>query len=138
MAVTITVDATWRLSRVEFNLPHSMTQTVMGYGEVLLQKAKSAGPEADILKSRSTNPDTYGSMPGAPVNRSLTPEVLAETIDIEGKPVSLEALVVALGQFFEKWRVEDIDMPTPLQTVPQAAKLTPVPPPPLIPEPAPV
>ena len=142
--VTVSVEASWRLSRVEFNLPHSLTQNVMGYGEVLLQEADGAGPEAAILRSRSipfgeADPKTYGSMPSTMVTRALTPEVLAETIDIEGTQVSLEDLMGALNDFFEKWRVEDASKPPiePLPT-PEAEAVTPIPATPLIPDPVPL
>jgi hypothetical protein len=131
--VDVTVNATWRLSRVEFNLPHSVPQGVVGYGEVLLQEA--AGQEASIMRRRSPNPmggitpdpKTYGSMPSDMVVRGITPEVLAEEIQFDGNTVSFEATLGALAAFFAKWRAEDAAKPVEPPPLPEGAALTPVP-----------
>ena len=143
---TVTVDATWRLSRVELMLPHSgMPQSIMGYGEVLLKEAAGAGPEAAILQRRAPRSDagdgpmTYGSMPSDTVMRQITPELLADTVGDVGKEVSLSDTLQVLAMFFEKWRVEDVGKPpeTVAGAVPPPEPLTPMPPPAMIPEPLP-
>ena len=45
-SVTVSVAATWRLSRVEFNTPHEGPQSVLGYGEVLLEEPAEPSPQA--------------------------------------------------------------------------------------------
>ena len=46
-------------------------------------------------------------MPAAPVTRTLTPEVLAETVGEEGKEVTFAQALAVLAMFFDKWRLED-------------------------------
>ena len=142
----VTVDATWRLSRVELMLPHSLPQNIMGYGEVLLKEAAGAGPEAAIMQRRGApkgdagnGPATYGSMPSDSVMRQITPELLADTVGDPGKEVTLGDTLQVLAMFFEKWRVEDVGKPpeTVVGAVPPPEPPTPMPPPVMVPEPLP-
>jgi hypothetical protein len=126
MTVTVSVDATWRLSRVEFNTQHNMPWDVRGMGEVLLQEATESAP---ILGkgTRDGEKVTYGAMPSTPVSR-LIDDVMEETVDVGGTAVSFKTIMDALPLFFEKWRTEDADTPMPTMSAPQAAKETEMPP----------
>jgi len=116
--VTVTVDATWRMSRVEFSQPHSSTGSVTGYGEVLLQEPAEPSPGAAILRNGTPSPfmveqKTYGTMPGGVVTRSIS-SVMEETVEIsEGTLVlSFAQVFEAMEAFLVRWRAEDQDKPT--------------------------
>jgi len=125
MTVTVSVDATWRLSRVEFNTQHNTPWDVRGMGEVLLQEATEPAP---ILGrgTRDGEKVTYGVMPSLPVSRLIS-DVMEETVDVGSTVVSFKTIMDALPLFFEKWRTEDADTPMPTMIAPQAAELTPMP-----------
>lgn len=133
----VTVDATWRMSRVEFNTPYEPTGTIVGFGEVLLQAPSSPSPEAaSILRPRhqGASGKTYGTMQGATVTRVLA-DVLDQEIDIEGVgKVSFSQAMAAMEKFLQTWLVEDEQKPE-VGRVPQTEELTPVavlgPPPPM-------
>jgi hypothetical protein len=138
--VTVTVEATWRMSRAEFNLPYlegesALKQTVIGFGEVLLQES---GEPAPIMRNgRMAGPEvkTYGAMPGASVMRDVD-VVKEETVEVDGTSITFGSLLEGLGLFFERWRTEDSIAVNPMG-VPPAAKTTEVfhMPPPAIPTP---
>ena len=109
MTVTVSVDATWRLSRVEFNTMHNMPWDVHGRGEVLLQEASEPAP---ILGkgTRDGEKVTYGTMPSLPVSRLIS-DVIAETVEVGGNTISFDTIMQALPLFFEKWRTEDAENP---------------------------
>ena len=74
----VTVDATWRMNRVEFALPHDAQHFATGHGEVLLKGSPTG--DAAMLKRRPLfatpqdeigGPITYGAMPADPVGRML-------------------------------------------------------------------
>jgi hypothetical protein len=126
MTITVSVDATWRLSRVEFNTRHDVPWDVRGIGEVLLQEATEPAP---ILGkgTRDGEKVTYGVMPSAPVSR-LIDDVMEDTVDFNGETVSFKAIMDVLPLFFQKWRTEDESKPPPTpMVVPQAAPETPMP-----------
>jgi len=124
MAVTVVVDATWRLSHVEFSTPLGYPGTVMGHSEIVLDKPSESPPGEDtVLRARTTG-ETYGTMSGATITRGID-VVAEETVEVEGQTISLGTVVAALDAFMRKWRSEDAGNP-PLVT-PQAEALTPVP-----------
>jgi hypothetical protein len=115
MTVTVTVDATWRMSRVELIAPHSPTGMVYGYGEVLLQEPDKPSEGASILRTRhplSPAPasieesKTYGTMVVAPTMRGVG-SVLNDTVEVDGVKITFAAVMEALSLFMDKWRVED-------------------------------
>ena len=126
MAVTVVVDATWRMSHIEFSTPLGYPGTVMGHSEIVLQEpdAPPTDMEPVTLRARVAG-ETYGTMIGATVTRNID-AVAEETVEVDGQTISFTTLVVALGAFMRKWRSEDAGNP-PLVT-PQAEALTPMPP----------
>jgi hypothetical protein len=106
---TVTVEATWRLNRVEINTPSGLPGVVSGYPELLLEDAGKA----------------FGSMPQPAVSRVFD-SVLDDTVMVDGVEVSFETVTVALEQFIRKWQVENETNPPP--PIAKAAELTPVPP----------
>jgi len=139
-SVTVSVAASWRLGRVEINTPLGVPQSVVGYGEVLLQEPEKPSEGANIFRvsgmpfAGGEPGKIYGTMPGAPVFRTIE-DVLKDTIDVNGTPVSFEAILEVMRGFMEKWRIEDASKPpvTPMTPGP-GAELTPIPPPPLPPD----
>ena len=137
--VTVSVAASWRLGRVEINTPLGVTQSIIGYGEILLQEPETPSDGAAIFRAMpfaGAEPSkTYGTMPGAPVSRPLA-DVMKDTIEVNGTAISFEAVLEVMKGFFEKWRAEDAAKPpvTPLSPG-SGAELTPMPPPPLPPSP---
>lgn len=129
--ITVSVDATWRLSRVEILTPLHMpdTGTVIGYTEVMLAEPATPSEGADVLRSglRSTDPKIYGAMPGAQVARPIDTS-MDETVEVDGITLSLTQTLDAIKEFVRRWRAEDMAKPPP--TMPVAASLTPVPHPP--------
>ncbi len=133
MTVTVSVDATWRLSRVSFNTAHDTPWDVEGSGEVLLQEAE--GSTAPILGGRAAREGekkTYGTMPSLPVSRLIN-DVMEETVEIDGATVSFKTIMDALPKFFERWRAEDTEAfekwvaeGTPGLLTPKAAPETPM------------
>jgi len=133
MTVTVSVDASWRMSRVEFQTPHGVPGVVQGVGEVLLQEPAKPSDGAEIL--RAPNPfgsvvpasKTYGTLPGALVSRPMSEETMAETIEVDGKTITFGSVVDSIKTFMEKWRAEDAAKPPVTLVSPQAAELTPMP-----------
>jgi len=116
--VTVTVDATWRMSRVEFSQPYSESGSITGYGEVLLQEPAEPSPGAAILRNGTPSPfmaeqKTYGTMPGGVVGRSIS-SVMEETVEIDGGTLvlSFAQVFAAMEAFLVKWRAEDQSKPT--------------------------
>lgn len=139
-SVTVTVSATWRLSRVEFALPWDSLKSVVGYGEILLgEDPGSPGPA--MMKRRAVGPaplaaaegnGVYGTMPSTSISRSIDEELLASTVDVDGVTTDFKTVLLTLRAFFDKWRLEDETKPDPM-AVPEGAKLTPVTVPPVNP-----
>jgi hypothetical protein len=123
----VTVDATWRMSRVEFNTPYDPGGTVVGFGEVLLQEPSTPVPGV-FRRARDGSGSvgkTYGAMPGATVTRALA-DVADEEIEIDGVKVTFSGAMQAMEKFLQKWLVEDESKPEESGRVP-GAELTPVP-----------
>lgn len=99
---TVSVDATWRMTRFEINAPHTTAAAVYGYSEVLLQ----------VPSSKDGEKVTYGAMPGKLISRVVN-DVLEETVDVNGKPVSFTMVLESLEAFCNKWKVEDESKPPP-------------------------
>ena len=129
-SVTVSVAATWRLSRVEFNTPHNGRYNVLGFGEVLLEEPAEASPGATILQT-TADAKVYGAMPSSRVSRAID-TVNEDTVVVEGTTVSFAAIMEALPLFFEKWRIEDLEnppaaIPEATMAIPKAAHFTPMP-----------
>ena len=125
MTVTVSVNATYRLSRVEISSPHVPAGTVNGYSEILLE-SPSGEASAALASLRSTRGDagkTLGIMPGDTISRT-TAEAVNDTVDVDGVVFSFQDILKVLGLFFEKWRAEDAGKP-------EAETITPPPMPPL-------
>jgi len=108
MTVTVSVNATYRLSRVEISAPHVPAGTVNGYSEILLEEP-SGEPSAALAKLRNTKGDaskTLGVMPGDTISRSMA-EALNDSVEVDGTVVYFQDVLKVLGVFFEKWRTED-------------------------------
>jgi len=109
--VVVEVAATRRISRVEMTLPAGSSGTIFGTVEVLLQESGAPPP---IMKGvRQISPriagedtKTYGTLPAAPVARDFI-NVAEETVEVAQTVISFETIVLALGQFFERWSAED-------------------------------
>jgi hypothetical protein len=141
--ITVSVDATWRLARVEIAMPRDMPGNVIGYTEVMLTEPATPSEGANVLRSGLpfADPKTYGVMPGATVARPLD-TVLDETVEVEGLTLSMTNVMDALKEFTRRWRVEDVAKPPATMIAPTAAEPTefmavrdpivtvPVPPPP--------
>ena len=112
--VKVTVDATWRLSRVEFHMPATTENGVVnGFGEVLLKNGDKS----------------YGKMPGDTIMRPLG-DVMKDVVELDGKPIEFSTVLVALGTFMEKWRLEDeVNPPVGRATEPVTVDGTPPNPP---------
>ena len=113
MTVIVEVAATRRISRVEMMLPAGSSGTIFGTVEVLLQE--SGTPPPPIMKGvrpamapriAGEEVKTYGTLSAAPVLRDFT-AVAGETVEVNNTVISFETVVLALGQFFERWIVED-------------------------------
>jgi len=110
----VTVEATWRMNRVEFVAPHSESGTVIGYGEILLEEPDAPG-------------GIYGVLPAEAISRQMA-DVMQETVDVQGMTVTFDFAVAALEAFFERWRSEDEEeLPPPEMPLPRAAPLTEMP-----------
>ena len=105
MSVAVTVEATWRMSRIEFNSQHKAPATVVGYSELLLEPK---GGDAEVFDK-----ETGGIMPGAPISRPLDDTTLNDTIEVDGKTIHFASVVACLNAFMEKWRIEDANLPSP-------------------------
>jgi hypothetical protein len=131
MTVTVSVDVTHRVSRLEFSSPIGGNSVVFAYGEVLLQEPSKPSEGAEILHVRTPimsvasgdGRRTYGTMPGSQVMRT-TAEVANETVDVNGTTIDFKTVQEAFAAFFDKWRVEDANKP------PEPLVLASLPPPP--------
>jgi hypothetical protein len=107
MTVTVSVDATWRMARVEIFEPHSDTGTVNGYGEVLIEEPTGTASKMPGITPYGDKSSTLGVMPGAKVIR-VVGDVLNDAVDVgDGKMILFGDLLEAMALFMEKWRVED-------------------------------
>jgi hypothetical protein len=128
--VTVEVEATLRVSRLEIVLPWSPTGTVVGITEVLLREPATPSKDAAIMRSRGTTPfitedaKTYGTMPGAQISRNIA-DVLEETVEVDFKVISFQNVLDAMAAFLAQWKQEDADKPV----------ITPQAPPPIAPPP---
>jgi hypothetical protein len=127
MTVTVSVDATWRMSRVEIFEPHSTTGTVDGYGEVLIEQPSGTKTNMPGVTPHGDSSTTLGVMQGSKITRVIG-DVLSDTVDVgAGKMVSFSELMEAMRLFMEQWRIEDEET-RPESLAPQAVPLTPMPP----------
>lgn len=130
----IVVNATWRLSGVQFSTPHDGIGVVTGSGEILLSEASDPIPGGMILRKvkGEDGKQAYGVMIGEAVERKII-SVRDESVTVNGKTITFAEVNSAIAAFFEKWRIEDAQTP-PIN--PEAAELTPhqVPPNPVGPE----
>ena len=127
--VTVTVEATWRMQRVEFVTPYSVTGIVTGYGEVLLQESTEGGGAQILRDPRMAETKTYGTMPAGMISRSID-AVKDETVEINDGTVivTFATLMEAMESFLRKWRTEDQEIPMIEPMAPPAAvPLTPMP-----------
>jgi len=140
--VTVSVDATPRVSRFEFSTPHLPTGMVYGYSEVLLQSPDGEAPSILHVRSpmipapKEGEKVTYGVMPGAMVSRGI-PAVMEETVEVDGVTISINTVLKAMGEFLEKWRIEDENTPAPVAAAAVAPPVLDVQPPPEHPDPVP-
>ena len=127
--ITVSVDATWRLARVEISTPRDVPGgSVVGYTEVMLAEPATPSEGASVLRTGLpfSDPKTYGVMPGATVARPLD-TVLDETVEVEGLTLSMTNVMDALKEFTRRWRVEDVAKPPPQTLAPVATEVTPMP-----------
>jgi len=113
MTVIVEVAATRRVARVEMTLPAGSSGTILGTIEVLLQESGETPPVMKGVrqpgyKIAGDDIKTYGTLPAAPVVRDFT-VVAGETVEVDHTVISFETVVLALGQFFERWVTEDED-----------------------------
>lgn len=111
MTVTVTVDATYRMARMEITAPFAPTGMVVGHVEVLLEEPSAPDPEtaklrASLPSTRGDKDKTLGVMPAQSINRVIS-DVLPQTVDVEGNVVTFASVMQAMALFFEKWRQED-------------------------------
>jgi len=104
----VTVEATWRMSRIEFNAWHGMQPHVRGMSEVLLQEADVP---ADVFNGTTSEDGvvTYGAVSDSQQITRPIDAVLGETVTLkDGTIVSFSSIAEALPLFFERWRGEDV------------------------------
>jgi hypothetical protein len=126
MTVQVTVDAIWRVNRIEIEQsnPYTIPIMIRGSTEVVLQEPTD-GEVPSILKSATypkapipvpdpqiMTPKTYGALPGMAIYRKFT-DVKDQTVDVDGQTVSMETVMKAFLAFFEAWRIEDEIASTP-------------------------
>jgi len=115
----VTVDATWRMSRVEFNTPYEPAGTVVGFGEVLLQDPTT--PITGLRRRRAgSTASVYTAMPGGTVTRIID-EVKDDVIDVDGVEITFTQAMSAMERFLQKWMIEDESQPEPGAVPPQDA-----------------
>ena len=137
MTVTVSVDATWRIARCELYAPHAENGMINAYGEVLLQEPATPSEGAEIMRFRASpmapapkegEPVIYGTVAGAHITRGI-PEVMKETVEMDGAEVSFSTVMAQLAAFIEKWRVEDANAPPPEPMMAPPPMPEPMPPP---------
>lgn len=142
MTITTSVDATWRVGRVEIDTPHDHEKggTVRGVGEVLISEPGGV--------SLFGTGKPYGAIPGDAVTRNID-DVIDDTVEVAGgTSISWRTMMEAMPLFIEKWRRQDIENPPIKILKPEAAPPTTTPdyrdlpitgpdqlPPPLLPQP---
>jgi len=110
MTVTTSVDATWRVGRVEIDTPHDKPGTVKGVGEVVIAQPAGGARSAGLI--------TFGAIPGDSVTRKID-DVMGDTVEMAGgTTVSWLTVMEAIPLFIEKWRTEDIQNP-PERMIPE-------------------
>jgi hypothetical protein len=124
--VTVSVNATPRISRVEIISPY-LSGTVNGHSEVLLEEpGDGSNPElAKLLSTRSVTNKTLGVMPGALIARGID-VVLEESVEVDGKTITFQNVMDAMEAFFTRWREEDANAMVPEPMMAPAA-ITPPP-----------
>lgn len=122
MTITTSVDATWRVGRVEIDTPHDHDKggTVRGVGEVLISEPSGA--------SLFGTGKPYGAIMGDAVSRN-NDDVIDDEVEVAGgTSISWRTIMEAMPLFIEKWRREDIENPpVKILTKPEAAPPTTVP-----------
>jgi hypothetical protein len=118
MTITTSVDATWRVGRVEIDTPHDAAGTVRGVTEVTISE-----PSGQQRGGRTT----YGAIPGEATSRNNA-DVMDDEVEVAGgTKISWRLIMEAMPLFIEKWRMEDIENP-PARMIPQRGmQTTPVP-----------
>ena len=120
MTITTSVDATWRVGRVEIDTPHDHKSggTVKGVGEVLVSEPSGAARGGLMA---------YGAIPGDSITRNNN-DVMDATVEVAGgTSISWRTIMEALPLFIEQWRAEDIENPPAKFIRPKAVPPTPVP-----------
>lgn len=112
MSVTITVEATWRVSRIEIRTPYDAGPEI---GSVF-------GDSEALLEDQDGN-TTLGVMQGPNINRSIV-AVGSDTVKLAGNDVTFTEVLATLNLFFEKWRLEDAAKPPDIPELPTATKST--------------
>jgi hypothetical protein len=127
MTVTVSVDASWRMSRFEFTMPYSSTGMVYGYSEVLLQATDEPAKELSSVRlppPKEGEKATYGALPGGQIVRVIE-DVASDTVEVNGTSYTFEDVMTACNAFFEKWRVEDETKPPPTLMVSPPTEVSP-------------
>ena len=141
--VTVEVEATLRMTRVEISAPYAPAGIVTGMSEVLLREPATPSKDAAIMKQRGLSPSptmedqkTYGTMMGSIISRPIT-DVLEELVEVDFKVITFKNVLDAMELFFVRWREEDqtalvptpmtAPPPPPVTALPQGAELTPMP-----------
>jgi len=121
LELTTTVDAKWRVSRLEFQMPMNVPTSIYGFSEITLSTPEDEiSPElAKLMRNNASPtmmlPKTYGAMPASPVTR-MYDEIKEQTVEVEGVEISMETVFNALLAFCNKWKEEDQLTPTPLKS----------------------
>ena len=117
MTITVSVDATWRVGRIEIDTPYHDPGIVRGLGEVLVaESVKDSSKASDLFGTGKP----YGAIPGENITRN-NDEVMDDTVSISGgTEISWRTMMEALPLFLEKWRREDIENP-PAKFIPPKA-----------------
>lgn len=105
MTITTSVDATWRVGRVEIDTPHDHEKggTIRGNGEVLISEPGGV--------SLFGTGKAYGAIPGDSVTRN-NDDVIDDAVEVAGgTSISWRTIMEAMPLFIEKWRREDIENP---------------------------
>jgi hypothetical protein len=141
--VTVEVEATLRMTRVEISAPYSPSGTVTGMSEILLREPPNPSKDAAIMKQRGLSPSptmedqkTYGVMMGGIISRPIV-DVVEETVEVDFKVLTFQNVLDAMALFFERWKTEDAEapVPTPMTVpplepptgIPERVELTPMP-----------
>ena len=107
MAITVSVDAAWRVGRVEIDTPYHEPGTVRGRGEVLVSESNKE--TSDTFGTGKP----YGAIMGENITRNIEDVMDAEVEISGGTKISWRTVMEAMPLFFEAWRREDIESPPP-------------------------